>query len=184
MKENFIDENSVLSRHNLQTELQSKGNSRTLSTIDAFSIQSVPPPHNSGCQTTYQSTRATFHTPVQPDSNQLYLKDMKNFLGLRKAAINCDQRKLIQNEKMTSNRKKYDSGLLVTQFKALKKEKIYYDDVQEDQEKDRVNTELTMNLMNIMQSLDTNQFLKGNETLTQHARRLDNSVENNMESID
>lgn len=41
-----------------------------------------------------------------------------------------------------------------------------------------------MNLMNILQSLDTSQFLTQGETVEQHAARLDQSVESIMNGID
>jgi hypothetical protein len=33
------------------------------------------------------------------DTSQLYLKDVKNFLNLRNAAYNCNQRKDIENQR-------------------------------------------------------------------------------------
>jgi len=103
---------------------------------------------------------------------------------LRKAAINCENRKIKENHKLRTQASPGDSGILVKQFRALKTEKYYYDGLQNINPDDRIGNELTMNLMNIKQSLDTSQFLLKNETHMQHALRLNASVENNMKSID
>lgn len=152
-------------------------NSRLSASIN---VSQMPSKHSSPPKSKEQSQKKTWHT----DSNKLYIADLKNFTGLRKAAINCENRKIKENHKLRIQASPGDSGILVKQFRALKTEKCYYDGLQNINPDDRIGNELTMNLMNIKQSLDTSQFLLKNETHMQHASRLNASVENNMKSID
>lgn len=151
-EETCIDEKSAFSKNNERKDRAPLMNSRLSASIN---ISQMPSKHSSPPKQKEQSQKKTWHT----DSNKLYIADLKNFTGLRKAAINCENRKIKENHKLRTQASPGDSGILVKQFRALKTEKYYYDGLQSINPNDRIGNELTINLMNIKQSLDTSQFL-------------------------
>ena len=60
----------------------------------------------------------------QNESNKLYLKDMKNFMRLRKAAHNSNNRRYTENQRVLDQNRQMQMGaqaMLLAQTKGVKK---------------------------------------------------------------
>ena len=80
-------------------------------------------------------------------------------MNLRHAALNVDQRKQIANHhKRSSQPKQNTKQVSVSDLKGTNQLKTLYDGEKDQDPNDMVGTELTMRLLGVMQSLDTERF--------------------------
>lgn len=96
------------------------------------------------------------------DTTHLYLKDVKNFLNLRNAAFNCNQRKDLENnrkqEELAKKKGNNPKAGVVATSKGSKIQKIVYEGEKDMASGDIVGKEMSLRLLGVMQSLDTAQY--------------------------
>lgn len=121
------------------------------------------------------------------DSNRIFLRDIKTFVGLKKVAKDHNHRKLKYH--LNSGGSATREDLLVSQQVGKSQSKVLYVD-QVAEASDRVNKEINQRLMGVLQSLDTKDFYRivdetgRRENQQQFTSRINNQITMHMNNID